>query len=371
MLEMDKETPETLWAKIGKPYVLKYGAREYETELTELGIFLLLPAVVGVLMYIGELGWVAYNDTHDRILRYAMCILVHMWLAAVVMLHCRFPAVCNNQDMCNVDWRFGIFVWIFNTCKFQSNFLSNAAAILGMCSLFCDGKKLVAFPVPSFKDLANSTAVCLCWLHGGGPYFVPFNDADMSDIFWLYWPHIIFSVVVVVLSQWPGCMCAVECLLTCSELILDFLRFGGICIFGYCFFLACLFVLDLFGLGATQYINACVAQWLAGSPAFAKIFAGGAHAPAGPQIPTEYNISQITTELAEAKPGALIFTGIVKSHTTIFKHYRLHCTIQGLTPDDFELKGVKPVIEAAGIVYNIHAKRMYCMKELRRLQLLA
>ena len=376
MLEMDKETPETLWAKVGKPYVLQYGAREYKTELTELCIFLLLPAVVGVLVYIGERGWVEYNDTHHLILRYAMCILVHMWLAALVMLHCQFPAVCN-KDVCNMDWNWKISVWIFDTfIKFESNFLNWAYAVcLSGLSLLCDGKQLVGFAFPDWKAFANSTLVLIYWVHGGGPYFQSFNDAEMKDILYLYWTQIIFSVAVVGLSQLPGFMCIVQCISTASELILDFVLFVGIWMVRLCVFHTCsgalFFVLDLRGCKATQQYNACK-QWLVGSSVLGKIFAGGAHAPAGPQIPTKHNIDQITTELVEAKPGALVWAGKIQSHSTMMTHVRLHCTIKGIPdPKDFELQGVKPVIEAAGIIWNIHSKRLYCQKELRRVGLLA
>lgn len=372
---MGNETLEQFWTDIGNPILLQYQDSTLEAERIKLGLFLLLPAVVGVLLYIGELDWVAYNDAQHQILKYTMCMLVHMWLAACVAVHFNFAAECNKKD--EVDLRLRIFVWIFNKCiKFESNFLHNVLAFLGLYSLFCDGKKLVGFPFLDFKSLVDMTVVCICWVHGGGPNFVPFDDADMSAIFRWYVPYIILSVVLVLLSQWPGFMCAVESLLTFSELILDFLRFGGILMVGLCCLSAFIFVLDLFGLGVRQYINACMAQWLAGSPyvspALGKIFAGGAHAPAGPQIPTEYNIGQIKTELVEKRPGAPVWAGRSKTHGAMMKHVRLYCTIKGIAnPTDFEEKGVRPVIEAAGIVYNNDSKRMYCQNELKRVGLLA
>jgi hypothetical protein len=366
---MGNETLEQFWTDIGNPILLQYQDSTLEAERIKLGLFLLLPAVVGVLLYIGELDWVAYNDAQHQILKYTMCMLVHMWLAACVAVHFNFAAECKKKD--ELDSRLSIFVWMFNTCiKFESNFLNNVLSLLGGYSLFCDGKKLVGFPFPDFKSLVDMTVVCICWVHGGGRY-VPFNDADMSDIFWWYLPYIILSAVLVLLSQLPGFICAVESLLTFWELIIDFLRFGGICMLALCIWNAFIFVVDLVFPGVRQFFNASKTQLLAGSQTLTKIFGAGTHAPAGPQIPTDYNINQITTELVEAKPGAPVWAGRSKTHHAMMKHVHLYCTIKGLTPDDFEEKGVKPVIEAAGIVWNKDSKRIYCQKELRRVHLLA
>jgi hypothetical protein len=111
-------------------------------------------------------------------------------------------------------------------------------------------------------------------------------------------------------------------------------------------------------------------------PVAAVVAPRGIAAAGGPLTPTPYNIRHmVTVELAEKKPHALKWSDPASgnpkrnmNHTHVFDHYRKNCTIGGAEPD--AEKHIKPVIVAANIAYDFHAKREYCKKELERLDLL-
>jgi hypothetical protein len=297
-----------------------------------------------------------------------------MWLSSVAVMMYQFPAKCSEnapyKSSKDKSWIIWILSWIKYFCYWESSVDNVIVVNLSSFIIFAQWLGLpfvYKLLNADFTGLTNMFVRPFYTLIGA---LVTFDEATMTEAFYWHFPHLCMVGLILIFTQIPTVMCFLIYLQATTELI-DGCIHGFVFYFGVFSFLC---FIDEWFLQNQLYNFAMQSVFFL--PVAAIVAPRGIAAASGPYKPTPYNIRHmVTVELAEKKPHSLKWldpgSGNPRrqmNHTNVFDHYRKNCTIGGAEPD--ELLHIKPVIVAANIAYDFHAKREYCKKELERLDLL-
>jgi len=350
----------------------------HEAEKQYVWLSGLVPLFVGVLIWMNTAGLVAFNVNEKRYLKYAMSVAVNVWLSSVAVMMIQFPAKCkqnapykSSKEKTWIAWFCSKILWFF---YYDS---SDDTTFMVWIFLFIIFAKW--FGLPLLYKFVNADFKGIYDMFGGPFYtligaLVTFDEATMTEAFYWHIPHLYMVGLIMIFTQIPYVKCVLIYLEATIELVIGCIR-GCVIYFGLISFV---FLLDDW-FNQKNWQNGLygyVTRSTLFRPVAAVVAPRGIAAAGGPYTPTPYNIKHmVTVELAEKKPHALTWSDPASgkprrqmNHNNVFDHYKKNCTIGGAEPD--ELLHIKPVIVAANIAYDFHAKREYCKKELERLGLM-
>jgi len=278
--------------------------RSYETDVQYVWLSLLVPAFLGLLIWMGAAGVVTFNVEEQRFLKYAMSVAVNMSLSAAAVMLCQFPAECSEKV---TDKTFQLlpepFAWFSRRLEHPPTKENKLWSWFGWPYIYFTIVRKSGVPtfvlklVFDFKGFADMLVSLVYTLFGE---FVAFDDTTMSEAVWWHAPYFVIVVLIVIFTQCEMAICFLIYLQTTTEFTTNIIR--GVGVWGF-------------------YIGLCRNTWWAcnkctgGAPdKFAQqstwfCYISGMLPASDKPIthkPTEHNInSLVTVQLAEKKPHAL------------------------------------------------------------------
>jgi len=359
-------------------YMRKYATKSYEQELWEHASLLVPLFVFALINLIGTYGVVALDIQKlprraMRFLKVSTLILLLVCLVMIVVVHLHHHAKCtekkcSTQQLGILQWTQSCFSWFSGL----NEIMGSIGAVIWVWIFWQQIVPYTAKPFAFVDKIAQGIGIligveALARARANGTY------NEMANWFW---PPIIISGFLCVLTKVPACVCFVKCLFAGTSLVLDLMYtfLIGTCFLGFCrvaiYFLW--YIAEFCGVLSEDSWNKGCHKIKMFSKGFRKhgtptLSASAATAATTREKANSRNLASIP-QFGELKPGPIAAKYTSTKHKCkMLQYFEQHCTVDGGKPatEDF--------IKARLVDNNIHddheGVRLCVMQEIIRVGL--